>query len=124
MSTGTALVNARTPALAPDKQLGHGHVTYLSPEEQHELNMAAAAALGPEHELDCIQPKNAQPGEKRRIVQKPAAFAAPYGQGLVEHAVASLVAYHNKEEIVKHLSPRDKEALLSALAESMGLCVE
>ncbi|WNL63529.1 hypothetical protein ST21_021 [Aeromonas phage ST21] len=123
MSTGTALVNARTPTLAPDKQQGHGCVTYLSPEEQHEQSLAAAM-LGPEHELDCVQPKNAQPGEKRRIVQKPAAFAAPYGQGLVEHAVASLIAYHNKEEIVKHLSPRDKEALLSALADSLGLAVE
>ncbi|UPI11690.1 hypothetical protein [Aeromonas phage yong1] len=122
MSTGTALVNARTPSLAPDKQLGHGHVTYLSPEEQHER--ALAAALGPDHELDCVQPKNAQPGQKRRIVQKPAPLAAPYGEGLVEHAVASLVAYHNKEEIVKHLSHRDKEALLSALADSLGLAVE
>lgn len=123
MSTGTALVNARTPSLAPDKQLGHGHVTYLSPEEQHELNLAASAALGPEHELDCIQPKNAQPGEKRRIVQKPASLSAPYVSPMAQ-AVATLVANTDKSALVRLLSVEDKEALLSALADSLGLAVE
>ena len=122
MSTGTALVNARTPNLKPEDQKGHGSVTYLSPEEQHAAAMAAA--LGPDHELDCLPPKNQQPGTKRRIVAKSEAHAAPYGQGLPEQAIAALIDYHNKADIVKHLNPKAKEALLSALADDLGLAIE
>ncbi|MGJ8863407.1 hypothetical protein ABFP36_23780 [Salmonella enterica subsp. enterica serovar Kentucky] len=124
MSTGTALVNARTPTLKPEDQKGHGSVTYLSPEEQHAAALAAAA-LGPDHELDCqLPPKNQQPGAKRRIVAKSPAHGAPYGTGVTEHAIAILIDYHNKADIVKHLNPKAKEALLSALADDLGLAIE
>lgn len=122
--TGTALVNARTPTAAPSDQQGHGHVTYKSPEEQHAERMAALH-LGPEHELDCqLPPKNQQPGTKRRIVAKSPALCAPYGNGVPEHAIAVLIDYHNKADIVKHLNPKAKEALLSALADDLGLSIE
>ncbi|ASZ71986.1 hypothetical protein HOS18_gp40 [Aeromonas phage CF7] len=124
MSTGTALVNARTPTLKPEDQKGHGSVTYLSPEEQHAQRMSAIA-LGPDHELDCqLPPKNQQPGAKRRIVAKPTALAAPFGDPAAQ-AIAILI--HNLDSgyaFLRHLDVTTKEAMLSALADDLGLAIE
>ncbi|ALP47730.1 hypothetical protein Ahp1_11 [Aeromonas phage Ahp1] len=124
MSTGTALVNARTPNLKPEDQKGHGSVTYLSPEEQHAAALAAAA-LRPDHELDCqLQPKNQQPGAKRRIVAKPAALGAQFGDPAAQ-AIAILI--HNLDSgyaFLRHLDVITKEALLDALADDLGLSIE
>ena len=124
-STGTALVNARTPTAAPSDQQGHGSVQYKSPEEQH-AERVAALHLGPEHELDCqLPPKNHQPGTKRRIIAKPKNLAAPYGNPAILQAIAALI--HNQEEVgafLHYLDANTKEALLSALADDLGLSIE
>lgn len=122
--TGTALVNSRTPTAKPSDQLGHGQVRYKSPEEQH-AERVAALQLGPEHELDCQPPpKNQQPGVKRRIVAKTPAMAAPYGDPVAQ-AVASLIYSADPEfAFLNHLTNNTKEALLSALADDLGLSIE
>lgn len=113
--TGTALVNARTPTAAPSDQLGHGSVTYKSPEEQHAERVAAL------HEPP---PKNQQPGTKRRIVAKSPAMAAPYGDPVAQ-AIAGLVYNVDVQfGFLNHLNTTTKEALLSALADDLGLFIE
>lgn len=114
--TGTALVNARTPTAAPSDQLGHGSVTYKSPEEQHAERVAALH--------DALPPKNQQPGTKRRIVAKTPAMAAPYGDPVAQ-AIAGLVYNVDVEfGFLNHLNITTKEALLSALADDLGLSIE
>lgn len=122
--TGTALVNARTPTAAPSDQLGHGHVTYKSPEEQH-AERVAALRLGPEHEQGCqLPPKNQQPGTRRRIIANPVALADNYGDPVAQ-AIAVLVQNQLDEgAFIRHLDTTTKEALLSALADDLGLSIE
>lgn len=144
MSTGTALVNARTPNAAPGEQAGHGKVTYMSPEEQHAA--AQACALGPnvyqatlEECAGMLEPVHT--GGVERRVGSPSALSVPYGTTIklkksCEGAGPVLHPYHRATTllisanvahlpvIVAELGEPVKLALLSALADSLGLTIE